>query len=248
MELFTIHCTTCRARLKVNDESAIGKILACPKCHSMVQVVPPVGWQSAAAAAATPGELVFDEPAVKTGSSILSSSSSSVIKASGAVPPALPPRGGPRPSDSTASIAASAAATSAPPLPELPAANQPAAASAGAEVGPGVETAPAAAGTTTWAALAARARQDWPILGGGLLAGVVLGAIVWLFIASQSADELTVAQAQAPAEADTPPLAPTRRPNGPAAAAVPPRAAPAPDEPTEDVEETVPVDSAPRSR
>src|SRR5262249_5247527 len=47
VELFTIQCTTCRARLKVKDESVIGDILACPKCGSMVQVVPPVDWKSA---------------------------------------------------------------------------------------------------------------------------------------------------------------------------------------------------------
>ena len=45
VELFTIQCTTCQARLKVKDESAIGDIVACPKCGSMVQIVPPVGWQ-----------------------------------------------------------------------------------------------------------------------------------------------------------------------------------------------------------
>ena len=44
MELFAISCTTCQARLKVRDPSAIGKILACPKCGSMVQVAAPSGW------------------------------------------------------------------------------------------------------------------------------------------------------------------------------------------------------------
>ncbi|HUY93367.1 MAG TPA: DUF1559 domain-containing protein [Pirellulales bacterium] len=45
MSLFSIHCTTCRARLKVRDAAAIGQILACPKCGSMVQVLPPEGWE-----------------------------------------------------------------------------------------------------------------------------------------------------------------------------------------------------------
>ncbi|HVX61472.1 MAG TPA: DUF1559 domain-containing protein, partial [Pirellulales bacterium] len=45
MELFSITCTTCRARLKVRDAAAIGQILGCPKCGSMVQVVAPEGWQ-----------------------------------------------------------------------------------------------------------------------------------------------------------------------------------------------------------
>ncbi|MEX0936764.1 MAG: hypothetical protein WDZ59_02810 [Pirellulales bacterium] len=44
MELFSITCQTCEARLKVRNRQAIGQILACPKCESMVQVVPPPGW------------------------------------------------------------------------------------------------------------------------------------------------------------------------------------------------------------
>jgi hypothetical protein len=46
MELFALHCTTCKARLRVTDESVIGQILSCPKCHSMVMVEPPPGWGS----------------------------------------------------------------------------------------------------------------------------------------------------------------------------------------------------------
>ena len=43
MEPFSIACTTCRARLKVRDPAAIGQILACPKCGSMVLIEAPVG-------------------------------------------------------------------------------------------------------------------------------------------------------------------------------------------------------------
>lgn len=42
--LFSITCTTCQARLKVRSLDAIGQILSCPKCESMVQVVAPPGW------------------------------------------------------------------------------------------------------------------------------------------------------------------------------------------------------------
>lgn len=45
MDLFSITCTTCKSRLKVREESAIGNILACPKCGGMVMVKPPPGWQ-----------------------------------------------------------------------------------------------------------------------------------------------------------------------------------------------------------
>ena len=45
--IFSITCTTCQARLVVRSEAAIGAILECPKCESMVHVVPPPGWMPA---------------------------------------------------------------------------------------------------------------------------------------------------------------------------------------------------------
>ncbi len=45
--IFSITCTTCRARLAVRSEVAIGTILECPKCESMVHIVPPEGWRPA---------------------------------------------------------------------------------------------------------------------------------------------------------------------------------------------------------
>ena len=55
-EPFFTTCTTCTSRLKVRDESAIGQILACPKCGSMVLVEPPEGMEGPAAD-------VIEEPA-----------------------------------------------------------------------------------------------------------------------------------------------------------------------------------------
>ena len=46
MHLFSISCTTCQQRLKVHDAAAIGQILICPKCGSMVLVEPPPDWVS----------------------------------------------------------------------------------------------------------------------------------------------------------------------------------------------------------
>lgn len=51
-----IICVTCHARLTVRDESAIGKILACPRCGSMVQVTAPALASAAAAAAVVPAQ------------------------------------------------------------------------------------------------------------------------------------------------------------------------------------------------
>ena len=52
MELFSISCTTCSTRLKVQDESVIGQILSCPKCSSMVMVEAPSGWAGSTPASA----------------------------------------------------------------------------------------------------------------------------------------------------------------------------------------------------
>jgi hypothetical protein len=63
VEPFRVTCETCRARLKVRDESAIGEIHACPKCGSMVQIVPPQGWSAAEAPVATAAVLaIVDSP------------------------------------------------------------------------------------------------------------------------------------------------------------------------------------------
>lgn len=45
MELFSVACITCNARIKVRSVSAIGQILACPRCGGMVQIEPPAGWK-----------------------------------------------------------------------------------------------------------------------------------------------------------------------------------------------------------
>jgi hypothetical protein len=50
---FHVTCETCHARLKIRSERVIGEIHACPKCESMVHIVPPPGWVSSTASAAT---------------------------------------------------------------------------------------------------------------------------------------------------------------------------------------------------
>ena len=78
MELFAISCTTCSARLKVRSMAAIGQILACPKCASMVQVQPPPGWQKPA------------EPSAPPQQSSETAAASGVATSGDAVPPPLP--------------------------------------------------------------------------------------------------------------------------------------------------------------
>jgi predicted RNA-binding Zn-ribbon protein involved in translation (DUF1610 family) len=62
VELFIVHCTTCQVRLKVQDESVIGEILSCPKCGSMVHVVPPTSWTRSAGPQAELAESVIQPP------------------------------------------------------------------------------------------------------------------------------------------------------------------------------------------
>jgi hypothetical protein len=47
VEAFRVTCETCRSRLKIRSPEVIGQIHACPKCGSMVQIVPPAGWNAA---------------------------------------------------------------------------------------------------------------------------------------------------------------------------------------------------------
>ena len=204
MELFTIHCTTCKARLVVRDASVIGEILSCPKCNSMVQVVPPVGWKRAGSGDRSQGALavVPQAPQPPAPASELPAAEELPVSrapakkvAAAAIPPALPRQ--------PASPPATAAATSNP---------APATAAAAAVS--------AAAGRRFFAMAAARAKRDWILLSGGLLGGVVLGVAIWLVVAVQTPAPI-VADAPlgdtSPAEPTVPPASKSSRPPEPPA-------------------------------
>ncbi len=216
MELFTIQCTTCRARLVVHDEDVIGDILACPKCSSMVHVVPPPGWNS------TTVEVAPQDPAVWPPTHDAAPAAPRAVKAKAAaiIPPALPPR--PAPVQPAAVAAGQPSAPVPPPVlaaakvaaqPPLPApvagpALPPAAAAvpptiaalppASSAVPPPVPTLAATAGVAAkslaasklapsrWTPLTNWARQEWKFLTAGLGAGIVLGGSVWLILALQT--------------------------------------------------------------
>jgi hypothetical protein len=210
VELFTIQCTTCRARLVVRDEAVIGDILACPKCSSMVHVVPPPGWNS------TTVEVAPTDPAVWPPMHVAAAPASPPAKAKAAavIPPALPPRPAP-----AQPAAVAAAQISAPPVVAATkvVAGPPLLAQATSAAAPPISTAgpppvPSMAATADvaakslagakvaaprWAALTNWARQEWKFLAGGLGAGVALGGTVWLILALQApkvppADELSM--------------------------------------------------------
>ncbi len=184
MELFTIQCTTCRARLKVKDESAIGDILACPKCGSMVQVVPPSDWSGSAATAAP---IVAPAPAPKS------------AKAATVVPPALPVM----PKPATASIAAAKTVSASSVPPQLPApATQ---AAEGAAIEPALRS-------SFGHAVLASIRQDWKLYCTGLAAGVIAGAALWIALgpdhsaapATNAGPPVQLAQAPTPSSQQAP--------------------------------------------
>jgi hypothetical protein len=64
MSLFNLNCPTCRARIHVHDRSAIHQVLACPRCQSMVEIVPPADWKDPELQPAVDSE-DEDEPAVE---------------------------------------------------------------------------------------------------------------------------------------------------------------------------------------
>lgn len=59
---FSIICTTCQARLTVNSEEALGQILQCPKCTSMVAVPNSVDSTTEPADAAEPTPTSHQDP------------------------------------------------------------------------------------------------------------------------------------------------------------------------------------------
>lgn len=71
MDPFRVTCETCKSRLKVRSAEAIGEIHACPKCGSMVQIVPPADWNlEQVAAGAAISTTSAAEPAIALSSSI----------------------------------------------------------------------------------------------------------------------------------------------------------------------------------
>lgn len=98
VELFSITCPTCKARLKVRDAAAVGQILACPKCHSMVEIAAPADWEPPSLPTTK-----FD-PLSLSGSDVVSKTpagpwrTDSGVHDAGPQPQAAPPTAGPLPS------------------------------------------------------------------------------------------------------------------------------------------------------
>jgi hypothetical protein len=157
---FRISCTTCRARLKIVDPAAVGQILACPKCGSLVQAAPPTGWSP-------------DEPAAAGGAAQLetakqgSTGSSTIILKAGATVPLLGSRSAV--SGETETTAATAKqCVSAPP--------------------PRVEPPPLPADVT--AAAEGTARWFWPALSAATVLSIAVAALLIYLDRKNHADQV----------------------------------------------------------
>jgi hypothetical protein len=118
MEPFKVTCVTCTARLAVRSESLLGQIVACPKCGSMVHVVPPAGadtphasgmasdiapaaavvaLESVAPAMAPPIAPPAPQHAAATFDDVADATSGDPVPAHAAAPPTVPPPFVPKP-------------------------------------------------------------------------------------------------------------------------------------------------------
>jgi hypothetical protein len=86
MEPFRVICETCRSRLKIRSPEVIGEIHECPKCGSMVHIMPPAGWTPGEPASAVATPTHAGEPALA-----ISTTASVIIPASIAAQDFAPP-------------------------------------------------------------------------------------------------------------------------------------------------------------
>lgn len=74
---FSLHCTTCKAPLRVTNAAVVGQILPCPKCGSMVYVEPPAaaGPSSCEMTAASTRNVIAAAPPVAASIAVAAASS-----------------------------------------------------------------------------------------------------------------------------------------------------------------------------
>ncbi|NUQ65239.1 MAG: DUF1559 domain-containing protein [Pirellulales bacterium] len=177
--LFSMTCTTCEARLSVRSEAAIGNIVNCPKCGSMVQVVPPPGWEKPKAGPAACAAVAASAAAV--------------------VPPILPPNPTqttppPEPASLGAEIQPSAAPSA--PIGEAP---LPHAVALRSSSEPPPLPAPDAAPTPDWASPTEMLWRKWLVWAAGPAAVAVILVGGWAMLPSRPVPEPSRPMAAIPA-------------------------------------------------
>ncbi|MCG8587089.1 MAG: hypothetical protein MI757_20475, partial [Pirellulales bacterium] len=172
MEPLSITCDTCRSRLKVRDPAAIGQILSCPKCQSMVLVEAPKGWSSDTSADTAEGGAEAAAPPLP-GRHAEASTPADSFEDDGLFDEALAET---NPSSDTSAVAESSA--EAEQQGELPELAMPATAS-------------------PWTRLMASSVGRWSIFGGGAAALILVGVIGWSVLGGDENGEQVAQQEQA---------------------------------------------------
>lgn len=193
MELFSVICTTCKSRLKVRDQAAIGHILACPKCGGMVMIKAPANWSEGSAVRSeqpTVSDVLSASPMQerKLASSAFEAVEDLLSDAPPKLPSSLPPSASTVPARATPSIPlpkqrfAGAPRPTPPPVPAPPAAKSepvpvaakpavPSSSDSGKEPASGDKTSseplpPTEGSDTRW--------RYWLVAGGSTAVGVIL--------------------------------------------------------------------------
>ncbi len=185
MDPFSISCTTCRARLKVGSADAIGQILACPKCGSMVLVEPPPSETGAPPSEAThASDPAAPVSAATAGVTIGATFDEAASLLSDEPPVAHPPQAEP--------------ADAGLPLSEPPVNQNTVDQTQGA-----ADTATAATHPypdATWESPAQQWLRRWAMIGGTAVAGMALAVGIWAYVHSRNKDDTK----PAPVAATTP--------------------------------------------
>lgn len=188
MEQFSILCTTCKKRLQVRDASAIGEILICPNCGSMVLVSPP---EDANPHAADENCDTVDEieppdlPELSLPAGLpLDQRRDDLTSETIAEPPRVP-----KPQPSTPVGAGTLPSTT--PVPP----------DAAVDAEATEPTAPPLLPDDHWVSQAAEDRRQWLLIGGAAMLGILLSILLVGFWASRTGD---LANRTAPSP-DTPP-------------------------------------------
>ncbi len=179
MEVFSILCTTCQKRLQVRDASAIGQILICPKCGSMVLVSPP---EEIDPHAANEDRDTVDEieppdlPEMNLPAGLHPDQRSSELADEVTNEATVKPPRAPKPHPSTPARAS----TTSPTLPVAPQTTEDARTTE--------PTAPPLLPDDHWVSQAAENRRQWLMIGGAAMLGVLLSILLVGFWASRTGD------------------------------------------------------------
>lgn len=201
--LFSIICTTCRAKLAVRNRQVIGDILECPKCGSMVQVVPPEGWDGGEGSG-----ICTRSPAQAAPAKVVAAlAPTTEVVSPASVPPQVAPPPVAAPHLTPPPVPAAAEATPSPP------AAAPAAAPAGFTPVDGLEASGASSGA--WSSVVQSFWGRCLVMGMSSALGLGIVLAGWAIFARRSDPAVGGSVQTHPESQDPTPIEPTPRPKPP---------------------------------